>query len=81
MSLQRRLKKQNYNYCGTKAADVLQIFLTGKLYHANQLNILVYLQLLRFHNAYHFKVLLHLLRLAAIPMLSFDPISTPHLGG
>ena len=32
--------------CGTKAAEVLPVFLTGKLHNANQLNILVYLQLL-----------------------------------
>ena len=42
------------------AADVLAKFLAGK-HNANLLNILVHLQLLRFHNAYHFKALLHLL--------------------
>ena len=32
--------------CGTKAADVLPIFLAGNIYNANQLNILVCLQVL-----------------------------------
>ena len=41
-----RLQQEKPTNCGTKAADVLPIFLAGKLYNANQLNILVYLQLL-----------------------------------
>ena len=51
--------KEELTNCGTKAADLLDHFLPAN-FNANPLNILAHLQQLWLHNAYQFKVLVHL---------------------
>ena len=64
--------------CGTKAAYILANSLPAN-FNANKVNILVHLQQLWLHSAYHFKVLLHLLPFGRNLKGEFE--DTPNLGG